>query len=85
MTASLMVYPGNLKGNHNVFVSGNDEVAKSSVKSLLTSMGRKAKNIMDLGDITTARGTEMLLPIWLRLWGAFGHANFNFYVQQGEE
>ena len=29
-------------------------------------------DVIDLGDITTARGTEMLLPVWLRLWGALG-------------
>jgi len=31
----------------------------------------------DLGDITNARGTEMLLPIWRRLWGKLGTPMFN--------
>ena len=33
------------------------------------------------GDLSTARGTEMLLPIWLRLMGALGTAEFNFHIQ----
>ena len=38
------------------------------------------RNVIDLGDITTARGAEMLLPIWLRLWGALGSPMFNFKI-----
>ncbi|MEC5192002.1 MULTISPECIES: hypothetical protein [unclassified Arthrobacter] len=45
---------------------------------LLADLGRR--DIIDLADITTARGTEMLLPVWLRLWGAFGNADFTFKV-----
>jgi hypothetical protein len=33
-----------------------------------------------LGDITTARGAEMLLPIWLRLWGVFKTPTFNYKI-----
>ena len=35
---------------------------------------------IDLGDITTARGTESLLPVWIRLMMAFGHPNFQFKI-----
>jgi hypothetical protein len=38
------------------------------------------KRVIDLGDITTARGTESYLPLWLRLWGALGTADFNIRV-----
>ena len=31
-------------------------------------------------DISTAGGTEMLLPVWLRLMGASGAAAFNFKI-----
>ena len=82
MSAFIMVHPEIISGDHNVFVSGNDKPAKSTVTDLLKSFGWKEKNIIDLGDISTARGTEMLLPIWLRLWGALGHTNFNFHIQQ---
>ena len=37
-------------------------------------------SIIDLGDITTARGTEMLLPLWVRLYSALGTADFNIAV-----
>jgi hypothetical protein len=37
-------------------------------------------DIIDLGDITTARGTEMLMPIWMRLYGLFGTPHFNFRI-----
>jgi hypothetical protein len=31
-------------------------------------------------NASTARGTEMLLPIWLRLMGALGTGHFNVKV-----
>ncbi|HEY8719968.1 MAG TPA: hypothetical protein VIM26_15410, partial [Pengzhenrongella sp.] len=37
-------------------------------------------DVIDLGDITTARGPEMYLPLWLRLWGAVGTGMFNIKV-----
>jgi len=64
--------------DHTVFVSGNDAEAKRVVAELLQSFGWK--DIIDLGDITSARGTEMLLPIWLRLWGTLGTPDFNFKI-----
>ena len=81
MSAHVMVDPAQVAGEHNVFVSGNDADTKKAVAELLVSFGWPATSVLDLGDITTARGTEMLLPIWLRLWGALGHTGFNFHVQ----
>ncbi len=82
LNAGLMVDPSKLSGPHNLFVSGNDTDAKNQTIKLLSSFGWPKENIIDLGDITTARGTEMLLPIWLRLWSAIGNANFNFYIRR---
>ncbi|MFN7117449.1 MAG: NADPH-dependent F420 reductase [Saprospiraceae bacterium] len=76
----LMVEPGKLENDHDIFISGNDADAKNQVKNLLQTFGWKPANMIDLGDITTARGTEMLLPIWLRLWGALGTPDFNFKI-----
>ena len=77
MNAYLMVGPAQLAGaDHTVFVSGNDPAAKQRVSELLRSFGWK--DIVDLGDITTARGTEMMPPIWLRAWGATGTPMFSF-------
>lgn len=80
MSAAVMVDPARVPGDHTVFVSGDDADAKKAVADLLHSFGWPEENIIDLGDITTARGTEMLLPIWLRLWGALGHSEFNFHI-----
>jgi hypothetical protein len=79
LTAALMVEPERLAGgDHTVFLSGNDAGAKSEVAALLRSFGWR--DILDLGDITSARGTEMLLPLWLRAWGALGTGLFNVRV-----
>lgn len=79
LNAQLMVEPKSLAGgDHDLFISGNDAGAKGKVKELLGTFGWKT--IHDLGDITTARGTESLLPLWIRLWGAMGDANFNFKI-----
>lgn len=82
MNTALMVNPGMLKGDHNVFVCGNDEASKNTTLDLLKSFGWREDLIIDLGDITNSRGTEMILPIWLRLWGALGTAEFNFHIQK---
>ncbi len=82
VTSSLMVNPRQLAdGEHHIFVSGNDAQAKARVADWLMSWFGW-KHILDLGDITTARGTEMYLPIWLRLWGGLGTGIFNIRVIQ---
>jgi predicted dinucleotide-binding enzyme len=79
MNAHLMADPKQLAGGaFTTFVSGNDADAKSVVTRLLADLGHT--DVIDLGDITTARGPEMLLPIWLRLWGALGTPMFNFKI-----
>jgi predicted dinucleotide-binding enzyme len=79
LTAVLMVYPERIGGGeHSVFVSGNDAAAKARVTDLLRSFGWR--DIIDLGDITTARGVEMYLPLWLRMWNALGTGVINVKV-----
>jgi len=81
MWAGLMVNPSMVNnGDHTNFICGNDQEAKQTVKSLLTELGWKNENILDLGDITSARGTEAILPIWLRIMGTKQSAAFNFKV-----
>lgn len=67
-------------GDHNTFVSGNDASAKDEVKKILVSFGWQEKNILDLGDITAARGQEMYLPLWLRIYGAKNSGAFNIKI-----
>ncbi|MGL5810391.1 MAG: NADPH-dependent F420 reductase [Nocardioides sp.] len=78
LTAELMVRPDALPEATSVFVSGNDADAKGIVAGLLKEFGHS--DVIDLGDITTARGTEMVLPVWLRLMGALGTPRFNFKI-----
>ncbi len=82
LNCSLMVDANKLaNGDHNLFICGNDEDAKQKVKELLhDNFNWKTENIIDLGDITNSRGTEQLLPIWIRLWGALGTGDFNFKI-----
>ena len=63
-----------------LFVKDNDSLAeaKKTVAGLLASFGWK--DVIDLGDITTARGPEMMLAGWLRLYGALGTPMFNLKV-----
>jgi predicted dinucleotide-binding enzyme len=65
-------------GNPTMLVCGNDAGAKNTVSQLLKSMGWT--DVIDLGDITKSRGTEMLLPLWLNLFGLFGNPAFGFKV-----
>ncbi|MGE5847110.1 MAG: NADPH-dependent F420 reductase [Ignavibacteria bacterium] len=80
MNAYIMTNPSLLQDDHNVFLNGNNAEAKDEVKKLLTSFGWKEKNIIDMGDISTARGTEQILPIWVRLWSTLQTPMFNFKI-----
>jgi 8-hydroxy-5-deazaflavin:NADPH oxidoreductase len=82
MNCAVMVNPKQIAdGNHTVFVSGNDADAKAKVTELLQSFGWT--DIFDLGDITSARGTEMMMPIWLRAFGKLGNVPYNFKIVVG--
>jgi predicted dinucleotide-binding enzyme len=79
MTCTIMVNASLVAGDHDVFVCGNDTEAKAKVNEILKNWFGW-KSIIDLGDITNARATEMLLPIWVRLYGKFQTPNFNFKI-----
>ena len=79
MNAYLMVDPRQLAGGqHSTFVSGDDPEAKKAVTELVASFGHT--DIIDLGDISTARGTEMYLPLWARLYGGLGTPMFSIKI-----
>jgi 8-hydroxy-5-deazaflavin:NADPH oxidoreductase len=76
----VMVNPAGVGGgDHTMFVGGNDADAKRQVTQWLGEWFGW-RDVIDLGDITTARGMEMLLPIWVRLMGALGTPMFNFKI-----
>jgi 8-hydroxy-5-deazaflavin:NADPH oxidoreductase len=80
MNCLIMVNPRSLSGSHTIFICGNDAAAKDKVHQLLKSFGWKEDEILDLGDITASRGTEMLLPLWLRIMGTLKTGAFNFNI-----
>lgn len=78
VNAEVMVDPKRVGGgDHTMLMSGNDPEAKVTVRRLLTE-GFGWQDVVDLGDISTARGTESYLLLWIRLWGALKTADFNF-------
>jgi 8-hydroxy-5-deazaflavin:NADPH oxidoreductase len=80
VNCEVMVDPSRVPGDHDVFICGDDEDAKTEVRDLLGSFGWPERSMIDLGDITTARGTEGHLLLWLRLWGVVGSGDFNIKV-----
>ncbi|HUB06724.1 MAG TPA: NAD(P)-binding domain-containing protein [Myxococcales bacterium] len=81
VAATVMVNPKGLKGgDHTLFVSGNDKDAKAKVTELLKSFGWS--DIIDLGDVSSARAPEMYMAMWTRLYGALQNGNINIKVQR---
>jgi len=81
MWCGLMVDPGMIDGgDHTVFVCGNDHDAKTIVKKLLNEFGWKDDHILDIGDISAARGTEGILPLWVRVMAVKQNGAFNFKI-----
>ncbi|MBN9306435.1 MAG: NADP oxidoreductase [Devosia sp. 67-54] len=80
VNAEVMMQPGRVPGNHTIFVSGNDKAAKGRVMDFLRSLGWHS--IIDLGDITSARAAEQILPLWVRLYSVLGTADFNIAVMK---
>jgi predicted dinucleotide-binding enzyme len=78
VTADLMVAPETLPEQTTVFVSGDDTAAKEVVTGLLRELGHT--DVLDLGGLSTARGTEMYLALWVRTLGALGTPLFNIRV-----
>ena len=81
VNARVMVDPGSVPGEHDVFLCGDDDGAKAQVRGLLESFGWR--NVVDLGGIEGARSLEMYLLFWLRLRGATGTPFVNVHVVHG--
>jgi predicted dinucleotide-binding enzyme len=82
---AVMTDPASVPGSHTLFISGNDAEAKKTVEGILGAFGWPQYAILDLGDITGARGQEMYLPLWLRLMGTLGRPDFNIAVVHAGE
>jgi 8-hydroxy-5-deazaflavin:NADPH oxidoreductase len=79
MTAPVMVNPGAVGGGDTtLFLAGNDPDARATVAAVAADLGWT--DVMDLGDLTAARGLEMYLPLWLQLFRNVGTPMFNIKV-----
>ena len=83
MNAAVMIDPGQLPEETTVFVAGDDQGARDWVAAELLTAWFGWRRVVDLGDITAARGLEMWMPLWLRLWGATGTGVMNLKVVTG--
>ncbi|MEM0947769.1 MAG: NAD(P)-binding domain-containing protein [Pseudomonadota bacterium] len=78
MNHLIMVDPARVPGDHDVFLCGDDAAAKAGVVSMLREFGWR--DPIDLGPLAAARGTEGMMPFWLRMWGVVGNAEFNYRI-----
>ena len=80
----VMVDPARIPGDHVIFLSGDDQAAKRQAIEVLGEFGWPEERVIDLGDLTTARGPEMYVGLWLRLWGALESSQFNIGLLRGQ-
>ena len=80
VNCNVMVDPALVPGDHVVFVCGNDAAAKEQTTGLLGEFGWPPERVLDLGDLTAARGTEAYVMLWVRLWNVIGGPNFNISI-----
>lgn len=78
----VMVDPASVPGEHVIFVSGNDFEAKTQASDLIGQFGWPPHRIIDLGDVTTARGPEMYLALYSRLFMRLGTGFFNISIER---
>lgn len=79
VNANVMVDPGKLQEKTTVFVSGNDIEAKAAVVRILKEWFGW-KDVIDLGDIITARSVEMYVLLWHSLRTVLPSQRFNIKV-----
>lgn len=81
VNARVMTHPLEVaNGDHHVFISANDPDAKVQVADLLRSFGWI--HIFDLGDLSTARGTEAYVMLWVRLYGSLNTGMINIKIMK---
>jgi predicted dinucleotide-binding enzyme len=79
MNVDVMVHPERLSVPHDAFICGNDRDAKSLVTMFLIEWFGWS-SVIDLGDLTNARGMEMVTPLWISLQNKLGTNMFNLNV-----
>ncbi len=84
VTAAVMVDPSALGESTSLFICGDDAAAKADVIEILETFGWLSGDIVDLGDITAARGMEAYLLLWIRMMGALETPGFNVRIVKPE-
>ena len=79
--AAIMTHLGLVKGDHDLFICGNDAAAKATVTALAHSLGWQ--HVPDLGDIKAARAQATIVLVWLQLMGTTGGTLHNLHVARG--
>jgi 8-hydroxy-5-deazaflavin:NADPH oxidoreductase len=59
-------------------LNGKVVIDTSNPASLAADLGWT--DVFDLGDLTAARGLEMYLPLWVRMFSLIGRSDFNIKV-----
>lgn len=78
MAHEVMVDPAGLGQESTIFLAGNDEAARQAATELAAELGWT--DVLDLGDLTAARGLEMYVSLWVRIYGTLGRPAFNVKV-----
>ena len=78
MANQVMINPRGLDADSTIFVAGNDAAARQTAASVAADLGWI--DGCDLGDLTAARGLEMFIPLWVRIFGQLGRPEFNIKV-----
>lgn len=82
VNVSVMVDPGGLGDAHHLPIAGDDAAAKDVVRGLLGDLGWRDEQVLDLGDLTAARGMEHYLLLWLSLAQALGTPRLNLAIRR---
>jgi predicted dinucleotide-binding enzyme len=81
MANEVMVNPRGLTEDSTIFVAGNDPDSRQTAAALAADLGWA--DVFDLGDLTAARGLEMFITLWVRMYVQLGRPNFNIKVIRG--
>lgn len=85
MNCTVMADPSIVPGDHVVFLSGDDAAAKDRTREVLTLLGWRPSQVIDLGGIDTAAAVEMTMLLWMRVTIARGQdaPRFNWAINSG--
>lgn len=80
MNVSVMIDPLTNLSQATAFLSGDDADAKATVTTLLGDLGWPNENVLDLGPVATAVGTEHLAPLFFATYMALQNPAFNIAI-----